>query len=431
MALAPDSNGRQLLTLTVDAAWLRDPARAFPVHLDLPVALAAQAAHSHLRGTVNSCTPNTPAAPTLVVGLEGNCTYHGLLRFDVAQLRGDSQVATATLRLYTPNQTGPTGVLVYPNAPAWQTEPRLGQPLPSWNGALAISGTVGIAQSASDGHWQSWDITSLVQQWIQHGRSYDTGITLVGTGTPVLFTSSPASIASAIGSIGGATSAEPGSVTPSHALATPAASAPISSAASGSLSSMGSVSPRARQQLVALHQHHNSWAKAVRAVAPTQAVWGGHRSSRDWNLLSARLGVRTRLRAHTSAVDGSVVSLVSVLQQCYLVPGAPNLCLPMMAPPDITVGPPAVSLPTPSQCYRVSAGTTSICIPVVNPNQPICVQTSTSVGGVCTQPYPIPTPASATPSRAHNGASACRRRHPSRRGPASATVFRVSASVCP
>ncbi len=98
------------------------------------------------------------------------------------------------------------------------------------------------------------------------------------------------------------------------------------------------------------------------------------------------------MRAHTLAVDGSVVSLVPVPQQCYLVPGAPNLCLPMMAPPDITVGPPAVSVPTPPQCYPVSVGTTVICIPVVNTNQPICAQPPISVSGVCTTSGPIPTP---------------------------------------
>lgn len=384
MALAPGSNGRQLLTLTVDAAWLRDPARAFPVHLDLPVALAAQAAHSHLLGTVNSCTPDAAGAPTLVVGLEGNCAYHGLLRFDVAQLRGDAQVATATLRLYTPNQTGPTGVLVYPNAPAWQTEPRLGQPLPSWNGAPAISGTVGIAQSASDGHWQSWDITGLVQQWVQRGYSYNTGITLVGTGGPVLF-AAPSGSGITLGNL-------PTTSLPTVST-TPTASSPIAgqhSQANSSFHAAAGATLLLRADAGHTRSRHGASTGRIAAHALSRRVRVLPQldlSAKDVARVP-RLATRSHIRPHTAMTGEPTGAFVSVPGQCYLIPGAPNLCLPMMAPPDITVGPPAVSLPTPHQCYplTVAGQKTGYCIPIVDPNQAICVTDASCVNPAQTPP---------------------------------------------
>lgn len=60
---------------------------------------------------------------------------------------------------------------------------------PSWSNAPVImTGTTGIAQAGSDGHWQNWDVTNLVQGWIQDA-STNAGLTLLSNGTPVRFAS--------------------------------------------------------------------------------------------------------------------------------------------------------------------------------------------------------------------------------------------------
>ena len=191
MAVITATSGQPQLALSIDPAWLRDPARTFPAYLQLPVSTAYAATHSQIVGTVNSCAPSAPAPATdLVVGTENGCTYHGLVRFDnVASLPPGSSIVSATLTLYTPGQIGPTGVLVYPNAPVRRStaSPLLGQQ-PSWNSAPVImTGTTGLAQSGSDGQWQSWDVTQIVQGWAHDGRT-NGGFTLASAGPPVLFT---------------------------------------------------------------------------------------------------------------------------------------------------------------------------------------------------------------------------------------------------
>lgn len=208
--------------------------------MDLPIITAYSAVHSGQFGTVSSCAPTNPAPlASVVVGVDGTCIYHGLASFKIAPLDPSRTIQSATLTLYTPDQTGSTGVQVFANtfsqralpttqphltvppapdassplptqasgtvlavpsptvvpvismpappaeaaqAPSWET--------PSWTTAPAIlTGATGIAQSGSTGNKQSWDVTSLVRQWAQAGV-LNGSVTLVGTGTPVLFASS-------------------------------------------------------------------------------------------------------------------------------------------------------------------------------------------------------------------------------------------------
>jgi len=186
--VAQGSAGSQIVTVSIDPTWLHAPGRVFPVNLDLPILTANAELRSGAFGTVNSCAPDTSAPPTtLVVGAENGCTYNGQAYFDLSSISANlPSIVSATLRLYTPNQTGPTAVQVEANA-AGVNDPS--QPT-TWNGAPAVvTSTAPIAQSGSDGHWQSWDVTSLVQQWVQDGTT-NGGLTLVNGGTPVRFASS-------------------------------------------------------------------------------------------------------------------------------------------------------------------------------------------------------------------------------------------------
>jgi len=176
------------LTVTLDQAWLHDPRRVFPVMLDLPLATAYSAANTGLFGTVSSCNPTAPARQSaMVVGSEGGCGYNGQVYFDSSTLQDRGPVASATLRLYTAAQTTATGVQVLPNVPLSTTT--VLPPTPTWNTAPAtVAGASPIAQSGSDGHWQSWDVTALVQGW-QRNDASNGGLTLTGSGTPLAFAS--------------------------------------------------------------------------------------------------------------------------------------------------------------------------------------------------------------------------------------------------
>lgn len=195
MALGAQAGNTQQITVAIDPTWLQDARRALPIQLDLPIVTGPAANETGLFGTLSSCQTDLPApAARMIVGVQGGCIYHGLAYFDLGPIGITRRVQTiqaATLSLYTPGQAGPTGVQVYANTPPTRL-PRyapLSWEPPTWNTApAAITGTTGLVQSSSDGHWQRWDVTSLVQQW-QNDPYSNGGITLVGSGAPVAFAS--------------------------------------------------------------------------------------------------------------------------------------------------------------------------------------------------------------------------------------------------
>jgi len=187
--LASTATGERTLAVSLDPAWLRDSHRVFPVRVDLPIVTSTALAYTGRFGTVNSCAPNAPAPLTdAVVGAEGTCTYNGQAYFSTSSILHDTPIVSATLKLYTPDATGPTGMQVYPNAPVSLTvgaTPRQ----PSWNGApTVITGSVGLAESATEGHWHNWDVTDLVRRWVGDSGT-NNGVTLEKAGMPVVFAS--------------------------------------------------------------------------------------------------------------------------------------------------------------------------------------------------------------------------------------------------
>ncbi len=188
LGTASDASGAvtPTISLSVDPAWLQAAGRVFPVTLDLPLDTASALADTGTAATVSSCRPTAAAVTTaLVVGAANGCAYNGQLSFDLSALPADAPILSATLRLYTPAPTTATGALVYPNAPdPGAANGDVGPPL-SWATAPTVmTGSVGLAQSGSDGHWQSWDVTALAQRWAQDVGS-NNGLTLAGGGAPV------------------------------------------------------------------------------------------------------------------------------------------------------------------------------------------------------------------------------------------------------
>ncbi len=92
----------------------------------------------------------------------------------------------------TNDGAGATGVLIYPNA----VDPNAvgardpAQPA-TWRDAPApASGTPGLAPDGGTGHWRSWDVTSLVQDWVRDSTA-NGGLTLVGAGDGLARFTSP------------------------------------------------------------------------------------------------------------------------------------------------------------------------------------------------------------------------------------------------
>jgi len=193
--LTTDASGQQSVVVTIDPAWLQDPRRAYPVHIDLPIVTSTALAYTGRFGTVNSCAPDVPSPLTaVVVGTEGGCTYNGQAYFNTSSILHDTPIVSATLRLYTPDTTKPTGVQIQPNVPVTASDPLTTSIIApaqqvSWNSAPAVVlNAAGASESASEGHWHSWDVTSLVQQWVNDSK-VNNGVTLVNAGAPVLFAS--------------------------------------------------------------------------------------------------------------------------------------------------------------------------------------------------------------------------------------------------
>ncbi len=187
MTLQPGTGTAQDVAISIDPAWLHDPRRTFPANVDLQVLTAYAAGVSGQFGTISNCAPGQPAAPVqMAVGTEGRCSYEGQAYFDVGSLLPDTPVQSATLHLYSPNLSTPTGVQVYANRPATSGAPATA---PSWATAPAIDATLGPStESAAGGHWHTWDVTQIVQGWIRDSRT-NAGFRLVGTGAPAIFAS--------------------------------------------------------------------------------------------------------------------------------------------------------------------------------------------------------------------------------------------------
>ena len=178
--------GQPRLSIHLDPAWLHAAGRQFPVYLTVPILTAFSAMESGTFGTTNSCAPTTPmVSADAVVGTHGPCAYQGYLDFDINALRPGTQITAASLRLYTPDRSGPTAVQVYRNVGAANTLAVPSWAPPNWQTAPVSSGP-GIVESAGGTQWHSWDVTSIVQDWIQD-RSTKQGFTLRGDGAPIVF----------------------------------------------------------------------------------------------------------------------------------------------------------------------------------------------------------------------------------------------------
>ena len=84
-----------------------------------------------------------------------NC--QALLSFDVSQLPGNADILTATLELYGDTASG--GIRAYAAMESWS------ESTVTWNNKPGLSTRSGAATETGIG-WESWDVETLVQEWI-------------------------------------------------------------------------------------------------------------------------------------------------------------------------------------------------------------------------------------------------------------------------
>jgi len=229
LRVASSSASGAQIAVSLDPAWLAAAGRAFPLAITVPVETAGSAVALGTEGSVSSCAPAALAAHgDLTVGTAGGCSYRGVLYFDMGKTILQSPIQAAALHLYAPGQNGPVAVQVFAGAPpAKQTFPTLA-PLPNPASAKEVgglhlpppppgapaspapvqlpdfrvpprpayqpptdadvrsaAGAQGISAVSTNGPWQSWDVTGVVQNWISQGYAANGGFVLASDGAPV------------------------------------------------------------------------------------------------------------------------------------------------------------------------------------------------------------------------------------------------------
>ena len=155
-----------LVTVGLDAAWLRAPGRQFPVHLDPTITVQPDIRQATFK-TVAASTP--VSLTTLSVGSDSTNTYRSALQFDLSAVPAGAQVSSATLGI---NRIGcitsvsqPCGtdhVLdVHRMTSAWSESSTYSQ----LTFDATASGSYTLVRGTAAG-WMTWPITSLVTAWV-------------------------------------------------------------------------------------------------------------------------------------------------------------------------------------------------------------------------------------------------------------------------
>ncbi|MBG0814278.1 phospholipase A2 [Planomonospora sp. ID82291] len=166
-------NGRQLLVLKPDPAFLSDPDTQYPVVVDPTTTLGVTT-----DGFVRSHIADMANGDYLKVGSSdgGDTKQRSLIKFNVASLAG-KHVTAAEMRLWTANlwttdQNGP-GVIARRLSANWSTATTHWGQQP---GAYA-TGAVTV-KSAYDSTWMKFPITTIAQAWAAGSPNY--GVHVVG-----------------------------------------------------------------------------------------------------------------------------------------------------------------------------------------------------------------------------------------------------------
>ncbi|MET8161227.1 DNRLRE domain-containing protein [Sphaerisporangium sp. NPDC005289] len=169
-------NGRQVLVLRPDSAYLADPSVTYPVVVDPTISLSAQSD----TWIGDCCGGETSQYTDSYLWVEGGWgVSRSFLKFDTSSLAG-AQVSSATLRLYKTDMSSDTllsgsGPKVQRITSNWdETTLAWGsQPSTTTSGQVAIAGTAihdGVAETLT------WTVTSMVQAWASGTANYGVSV---------------------------------------------------------------------------------------------------------------------------------------------------------------------------------------------------------------------------------------------------------------
>lgn len=157
------------IALSVDASWLHDKDRAFPVRIDPTITLQP----STMTGNFDiSCGTCTDTGTPLWTGVDDTDTWRTLLRFDLSQLPPASQITQATVGLWNDSancvpvsnqdcEVSSQPLELHRVTAPWDDINTQSRQL-AFDSTVLSTATVGA--NAPDG-WVSWSATGLVQNW--------------------------------------------------------------------------------------------------------------------------------------------------------------------------------------------------------------------------------------------------------------------------
>jgi RHS repeat-associated protein len=192
-ALAVRAHGRELvLTLSLDAAWLRAPGRHFPVRLDPTIVIDPTIDDASFRA---SGSDFGSVGDRLRIGGEASDNWRAALLFDLANVPADAQLSDAFLRLYYDR------VCVNSTTPCGSTSQLMDvhRMTGLWESCCTTSDRIRFDPTAAGSYqlfagqaegWMIWRVTDAVRAWLS-GAAPNFGL-LVKKRSEVLNSSGPA-----------------------------------------------------------------------------------------------------------------------------------------------------------------------------------------------------------------------------------------------
>jgi len=183
------SHGGTQLTLTADGAWLSDANRAWPVVVDPSFVANGADRECFLRDGADAATSFCGGA-SVDVGSDGAETSRTLLTWDLSFLPQNTIVQSATLGLYVEGEStsAPLAVAVHRATTPWSAvttwnEADSGVPWQTAGGDFVAAPEATTTVGGATGVTANWDVTNLVQGWVD-GSVVNDGMLLDATGGP-------------------------------------------------------------------------------------------------------------------------------------------------------------------------------------------------------------------------------------------------------
>jgi RHS repeat-associated protein len=176
------------VVLSVDAQWLHDPARDFPVRLDPTITLQPASQTGNFITTCGSCTDT---ATPLWIGADDTDVWRALVQFDLSSIPPGATVTSANFGLWNDSTscvyagTGDCGVSSHSLEAHKVTK--------AWNNTTTTSNQLGfdpavlstftLAANAPD-QWMTWNVATTAQSWL-NGTQQNYGLLVKRTTEPL------------------------------------------------------------------------------------------------------------------------------------------------------------------------------------------------------------------------------------------------------